>query len=87
MHDARCLLDVRDSSLAGVVPAGALQFTDGGIGTQGLLSFTPGVGTGVLTIGAGNGGLGGLITVCLRCGPLRRRLFNCGRLPYLNQRC
>jgi PEP-CTERM motif-containing protein len=47
---------------AGIVPAGALQFTDGGIGTQGLLSFTPGVGTGVLTIGAGNGGNGGLIT-------------------------
>jgi hypothetical protein len=47
---------------AGIVPAGALQFTDGGLGTQGLLNFTPGVGTGVLTIGAGNGGLGGLMT-------------------------
>jgi PEP-CTERM motif len=47
---------------AGIVPAGALQFTDNGVGTQGLLSFTPGVGTGVLTIGVGNGGLGGLMT-------------------------
>lgn len=49
--------------LALVVPAsaGTLVFQGTDLAGQGLLSFTPGVGN-VLTIGAGNGGNGALIT-------------------------
>src|SRR5208282_5526736 len=46
---------------AGVVLPGVLQFFGNSPGGQGLLSFTPGIGD-TLTIGAGNGGNGGLIT-------------------------
>jgi hypothetical protein len=48
---------------AGVLPAGALQFTGNSPG-QGLLNFDPtqNGGNGVLIIGAGNGANGGLIT-------------------------
>src|SRR5208283_3747748 len=50
-------------------PAGALCFHGISPPSQGLLSFTPVVGTGVLTIGAGNGANGGLITDVLGIVP------------------
>src|SRR5271166_2704507 len=49
---------------AGALPPGAIQFAGNALTGQGLLNFDPteNEGNGVLTIGAGNGTLGGLIT-------------------------
>ena len=56
-----CAVMVVCLTLAGSAWAGSLDFNGTNIAGQGLLNFTPGIGD-KLTIGAGNGGLGALIS-------------------------